>query len=208
LRAVSAGLFDGDSARRVVARAAWPDLSTAWGVRTRSSADPGYDPLAYHEGQVWTIATAWLADAAFAVGDRELGTATLVRIAELLATPGLGTNECFRGDRPEPFDSCFLLGFSVAPFVTVLFRRLWGLQVDARRSRLEVRPAFPSAWTSARLERLRIGPGTADLDWTPARLRVRWGGPGRLTVDAGSAPATLSPGATGEIPLGASGEHS
>jgi len=202
LRAVSAGLFEGDVARRLVARAAQPDLSTAWGVRTRSSADAGYDPTAYHEGQVWTIATAWLADAALAAGDRELGAATLVRIAELLARDELGPNECFRGDRPEPFDSCFLLGFSVAPFLTVLFRRLWGLRVDARRARLEVRPAFPSGWTNARMERLRVGNGTVDLNWTPTRLEVRWTGPGPLTVDGGTAPVVLTAGAAGAIPLG------
>jgi glycogen debranching enzyme len=201
LRAVSAGLFDAAAARRIVARAARPDLSTDWGVRTRSSADPGYLPQAYHEGQVWTIATSWLADAALAAGEHELGVATLLRIADLLVAPGRGPNECFRGDRPEPFDSCFLLGFSVAPFVTVLFRRLWGLRIDARQRRLDVHPRFPSTWSSARMERLRVGPGTVDLDWTPARLRVGWSGPGPLTVHAGTSPVSLDAGATGEMVL-------
>jgi hypothetical protein len=208
LRAVSAGLFDGELARQIVARAARPDLSTDWGVRTRSSSDPGYIPNAYHEGQVWTIATAWLADAAFAVGERGLGVAVLDRIARLLAEPNLGGNECFRGDRPEPFDSCFLLGFSVAPFVSVIFHRLWGLSVDARRGTLEVRPAFPPGWTSARIDRLRVGGGTVDLDWSPDRLRVRWSGPGPLTVRGGSSPVSLDAGATGDVRLVAAREPS
>lgn len=208
LRAVSAGLFDGELARQIVARAARPDLSTDWGVRTRSSSDRGYVPTAYHEGQVWTIATAWLADAALATGERELGVAVLRRIADLLAAPGLGPNECFRGDRAEPFNSCFLLGFSIAPFVTVIFRRLWGLSIDARRGTLQVHPTFPSGWTSARIERLRIGAGTVDLGWSPDRLRVRWSGPGPLTVDAGSTPVSVSAGATGEVRLAAAREHS
>jgi glycogen debranching enzyme len=208
LRAVSAGLFDGERARQIVARAARSDLSTDWGVRTRASSDPGYLPNAYHEGQVWTIATAWLADAAFAVGERDLGVAVLGRMAQVLADPGLGPNECFRGDRPEPFDSCFLLGFSVAPFVTVIFRRLWGLSMDARRGALRVRPSFPSGWTAARIDRLRLGAGTVDLDWTPDRLRARWSGPGPLTVDAGAGPVSLDAGATGEVALAAAREQS
>ncbi len=208
LRAVSAGMVDGEAARRIVARAARPDLSTAWGLRTRSSVDPAYDATAYHEGQVWTIATAWLADAALVAGDRELGVATLGRIAELLATPGLGANECFRGDRPEPFDSCFLLGFSVAPFVAILFRRLWGLDVDARRGALGVRPTFPAGWSGARLERLRVGAGSVDLDWTPTRLRVRWSGPGSLSVDAGTGPVSVENGAPRDLPLAGAREPS
>ena len=208
LRAISAGWFDRELARRIVARAARPDLTTAWGVRTRSSADPGYVPTAYHEGQVWTIATAWLADAALAAGDRDLGAATLRGIADALAAPDRGANECFRGDRAEPFDSCFLLGFSVAPFLTVIFRRLWGLRVDARRGLLQVRPAFPDAWSTAQIDRLRVGTGTVDLDWTPARLRVRWSGPDALTIDAAGAPVTLAAGTTGEIPLPAARELS
>jgi glycogen debranching enzyme len=208
LRAVSAGLFRGAEARQIVARAVAEDLTTLWGVRTLSSRDPTYDPVAYHEGQVWTIATAWLADAALEAGMADLGVAMLDRIAGVLATEGMGANECFRGDRPEPFDSCFLLGFSVAPFVTTLFERLWGLTVDARAGRLEVRPRFPTRWRSARLERLRVGRGTVDLDWTPTRLRVGWSGPGTLLVDAGAAPAEVGPGPPVEVRLAPAGEVS
>jgi glycogen debranching enzyme len=208
LRAVSGGIFTGDDARTIVARAARGDLTVPWGVRTLSDRDPTYDPTAYHGGQVWTIATAWLADAALAAGEPDLGVEVLKRIATTLDTDGLGANECFRGDRPEPFDSCFLLGFSVAPFLTTLFRRLWGLEVDARRASLGVRPAFPDGWSSARLERLRIGAGSCDLDWAPGRVRVRWSGPGPLTVEAGAGEVTLGPGATADVPARPSHELS
>jgi hypothetical protein len=199
LRAVSAGFFAVDDARRFVRRAAREDLSTPWGVRTLSSRDPHYDPIAYHDGQVWTIATAWAADAALTVGDAELGVSYLSTIAARYDAEGGFANECYRGDRAEAYDSCFLLGFSVAPFVTVLFERLWGITMDARVGRLTVRPCFPASWHSASIERLRMGSGTVDLDWTPDRLRVRWSGPGSISVDSGAGAHSFSPGSVGEL---------
>ncbi len=193
LRAVSAGLLDGAMARTIVARAAADDLLTAWGVRTLSSRDPSYDPVAYHEGQVWTIATAWLADAALAAGERAIGVDALGRIAALLTSETLGANECFRGDRPEPFDSCFVLGFSVGPFVATLFHRLWGISMDARTGDLAVRPVFPPGWRSARIQHLRVGSGYADLDWSSGRLTVCWTGPGTLRVRTGVASGVAPP---------------
>jgi glycogen debranching enzyme len=204
LRAVSAGWFDAAFARSVVHRAARDDLTTPWGVRTLSRLHATYDPQAYHDGQVWTIATAWAADAAYVAGERELGMAYLETIAHRIVEEGGYANECYRGDRPEPFDSCFLLGFSIAPFLTALFERLWGLQADASRMRLEVHPQFPTEWTSASIAHLRLGEGSIDLDWTPSRLRVQWSGPAALTVVTPHGEGSVSSGAYREFDLGAS----
>ncbi len=199
LRAVSAGLLDRATGARVVERAARPDLSAGWGVRTLSADDPAYDPQAYHGGQVWTIATAWAADAALSVGHADRGLDYLRIIAQRYEEEGGFANECYRGDRPEPFDSCYLLGFSVAPFVCVLFERLWGITVDALAHRLEVRPCFPVGWTRARVARLRVGRGWVTLDWSPGRLGVRWSGPGPLTVAGPGGETVVQPGRAGEL---------
>lgn len=201
LRAVSAGLLPSDVAARAVRRAARDDLTTPWGVRTLSARDPRYDPIAYHDGQVWTIATAWAADAALAVGETELGVGYLTTIAGRYAAESGFANECYRGDRAEAYDSCFLLGFSVAPYLTVLFERLWGITMDAPMGRLRVRPTFPASWHSASIERLRFGDGTVDLEWSPDRLRARWTGPGRLTVETVGSSGTVAPGATVTVPI-------
>ncbi len=203
LRAVSAGIVAGELARTVVRRAERDDLATPWGLRTLASTDPGYSPTAYHDGQVWTIATAWAADAAFAVGDGEQGLAHLHTIAERYAAEGGGAHECYRGDRPEPFDSCFLLGFSVAPFLTVLFERLWGIEVDARVPRLTVRPSFPAGWRSASLEGLRLGEGTAAIRWDAGRLEVSWNGGPPLEVVGPAGDVVVRPGTTASLGVAA-----
>jgi glycogen debranching enzyme len=195
LRAVSAEFFEPEVARAVVRRAARPDLTTEWGVRCLSSGDPAYRPTAYHEGQVWTIATAWAADAAFAVGERDLGVQYLRTIAARYVEEGGLASECYRGDRAEPFNSCYLLGFSVAPFLTALFERLWGIHVGGIANTVRVVPAFPAHWSSAALRGLRLRDGNLDLAWSPQRLVVRWTGTSTLQVDTGSGPRPVAPGA-------------
>jgi glycogen debranching enzyme len=201
LRAVSAGLLEPEMALAAVDRAAADDLSTPWGVRSLSSRHPRYDPRAYHEGQVWTIATAWAADAAFAVGQRSRGVEYLRTMAARYAEEGGFANECYRGDRPEPFNSCFLLGFSVAPFVTLLFERLWGIHLSGIERTVRVIPGFPDHWTAAHLRGLRIGGGRLDLDWTPGSLAVRWNGPHGLVVDTGTGSREIASGVPAKLDL-------
>jgi hypothetical protein len=193
LRAVSAGLLPPEIAAAAVLRASQPDLTTPWGLRTLSSVDAGFDPQAYHDGQVWSIATAWAADAAFSVGQHELGLRYLSTLAGHLRAQGGFSHECYRGDRPEPYNSCFLLGFSVAPFLTTVFERLWGLSIGPGAESLYVAPRFPTSWRSARLHSLRIGDGQIDLDWTPDELSVVWHGTKPIRVVGASADVTVAP---------------
>lgn len=202
LRAVSAGWFPLEVGRAAVERASREDLTAEWGVRTLSTKDPSYDPTAYHDGQVWTIATAWAADAALSVGKVDLGLRYLDAIARRIEEEDGWANECYRGDRAEPFNSCFLLGFSVAPFLTTVFERLWGLHVDARTPRLEIRPNFPEGWRSARLRQLTVGTGRADLLWTPTSIEVRWSGERPLTVATSRGEGSVPGGGRQSFPLG------
>ena len=200
LRAVALGLLPGAQAREVVQRAARPDLTAPWGVRTLGSGSPDYVPTAYHDGQVWPIATAWAAEAALCTGDSALAMTYLHTLAQMLVREAGYANECYRGDRAEPFDSCFLLGFSVGPFLSVLFERLWGISVGLDRT-LSVQPGFPPEWTAARLHGLRLGEGAVDLDWRPDRLEVGWKGEFPLVVRSGGQQATLTPGTRQELAL-------
>jgi Amylo-alpha-1,6-glucosidase len=200
LRAVSAGLVPPDRARSIVDRALRDDLTTDWGLRTLSARDPGYRPQGYHQGQVWPIATAWAADAAFAAGATERGIAIVERLARQLVQQGGLAHECFRGDRDEPFDSCFLLGFSLGPFLGLLFERIWGLSLDAATPSLSVRPAFPAGWRAVSLDRLRIGEGHASLRWNAGTLCVAWTGARPLHVVTVERSVEVAPGGSVDVP--------
>jgi hypothetical protein len=201
LQAVSAGLLDAELAHSVVLRAARPDLATDWGLRTLSSTDATYRPHAYHDGQVWSIATAWAADAALSVGEPDLGLRFLRCLADRYESEGGYGHECYRGDRPEPYDSCFLLGLSIAPFLTTLFQRLWGLSIDVPTARVTVTPQFPASWKSASLHRLRVGAGHLDLDWRPGEVTAQWSGDAPLVLGSGAQTADLSAGRAATLEL-------
>jgi glycogen debranching enzyme len=201
LRTVSVGIAPGPLGRRLVERATRDDLSTAWGVRTLASSDADFDPTLYHDGEVWTIATAWAADAALKAGMTEVGLGFLkVNAQRLIDEFGLA-NECYRGDRAEPFNSCFLLGFSVAPFLTTIFDTLWGLSPQMDGGRIGCSPQFPPGWASARLTGLRLATGRLSLDYAPGRLRAEWDGASPLTLDGPAGSVTLEPGTVGELSL-------
>ncbi len=198
---VGLGILSSEEERAIVSRASREDLAVDWGVRTLSSTDPEYDPESYHMGQVWPIATAWLARAAFAIGDAELGAAWLGRAAHRLVVEEGFSNECYRGDRAEPFDSCFLLGFSVAPFLQTVFEGLWGLSVDAAAGVLAVDPHRPPDWPEMSLQGLRVGAGRLDLRAAPGRLEAHWSGPGPLVLAGPDRSTRLDAGESGGLEL-------
>ncbi|MHB8352655.1 MAG: amylo-alpha-1,6-glucosidase [Thermoplasmata archaeon] len=201
LLAVAERLLPPPMARGVVARARRGDLTTPWGLRTLSNGDPGYRPGAYHDGQVWSIATAWAAAAALVTGQAEAGVGYLGTLAARYEAEGGLANECYRGDAPEPWNSCILLGFSVAPFLTTLFEALWGLTPEMEQDRLRLEPAFPAGWRSAGLTNLRLADGTFSARFSEGSLEVEWSGPRPLTVLNGSESTEVARGARRRIGL-------
>jgi hypothetical protein len=199
LRWVGEGLLPLDVERKLVARSLREDLTTPWGIRTLSTKDPGYDPAVYHAGQVWPIALAWAARAAFQIGDPALGGRLLERCAAQIVAERGYSNECYRGDRPEPFNSCFLLGFSIAPFLTTVFEGLWGLQPDWGHEVLRIDPRIPPGWERTTLNGVPIGNGRVDLEVVGAKVSARWSGPGALVLVGPTASLHLGPGESGTL---------
>jgi glycogen debranching enzyme len=89
------GLASSDRACATVEKLMSAELFSGWGVRTMSSADAGYNPLAYHDGSVWPHDTALVAEGMRRYGYRE--EASCVAVALLEAA------EAFGGRLPELF---------------------------------------------------------------------------------------------------------
>jgi hypothetical protein len=196
---IGCGLLPHEEERRLLARALRDDLATDWGLRTLSASDPSYDPQVYHMGQVWPITTAWAARAAFTLGDPDTAVELLARSARRIVAEGGFANECYRGDRPEPYNSCFLLGFSVAPFLAAFFEGLWGLVPDLPHATLGIAPRLPSGWSTMELRGLALGAGRLDLVAEPGSVRARWSGTSALRLLARDAELTLAPGTEGRL---------
>jgi glycogen debranching enzyme len=65
------GIVDERRAARVVKRLLREDLFSGWGIRSLSSEDGAYNPLAYHNGTVWPHDTAIVAEGMRRYGFRE-----------------------------------------------------------------------------------------------------------------------------------------
>ena len=64
-----------------------------------------------------------------------------------------------------------------------------------------MRPAFPAAWRTASIERLRVGDGFAALRFQEGRIEVRWQGARGLTVRGAGGASAVNPGGTVVLPV-------
>jgi GH15 family glucan-1,4-alpha-glucosidase len=119
------------------------DLSAAWGVRTLSTQDPKYQPALYHDGAVWPLVTGWAAVSEIKAGRAEQGLAYINSMADrILAENGMFA-ETYRGDRPEPFNSCILQAWSVGMYAYAVREMALGMKLDLLHNKISFEPQIP-----------------------------------------------------------------
>jgi glycogen debranching enzyme len=141
------GILNAEESRDVAAWLAAPGLNSGWGLRSRSSAVTGFNPLSYHGGAVWSHDTAIAVSGLAAEGHRDEATRLLSGLLDAASRFGYRMPELYSGaDRtrssaePLPYPpACRPQGWAAAAGVCLLASRL-GLRPDAARRVLEVRP--------------------------------------------------------------------
>ncbi|MFE7860488.1 glycogen debranching N-terminal domain-containing protein [Streptomyces sp. NPDC057403] len=144
---LSTGILDADGCRDVAAFLASPELNSGWGLRSRSAALPGYNPLSYHGGSVWTHDTAIAIQglcAAGCHGEAHLLTNGLLDAASHFEyrMPELYGGDARTPDSPAPLAypaACRPQGWSAASGVAVL-GALLGLRPHAPDRTLHLDP--------------------------------------------------------------------
>lgn len=170
--ALWSGIVDEKRAPLVARRLLADDMSSGWGVRTLSALYPSYNPLSYHNGSVWPHDTAIVAAGLKRYG-HDTGPAILLeqivaaaggyldaRLPELYA--GLPRQGGTHGPVPYPV-SCSPQAWA-AGSVFLLLQSVLGLEPDAGRNVLRVRPLFPLSLSIVRLQRLRVRGVVIDLE--------------------------------------------
>jgi glycogen debranching enzyme len=111
------------------------ELFSGWGVRTMSSGDAGYNPLAYHNGSVWPHDTALVAEGMRRYGYREESSRMAVALLEAAEAFGGRLPELFAGfDRsatgfPVEYDGASRPQSFAAGAPLLVLRTLLGLDV-------------------------------------------------------------------------------
>ncbi|MEV6484295.1 glycogen debranching N-terminal domain-containing protein [Streptomyces sp. NPDC051576] len=145
---LSTGILDLDGCRDVAAWLASPELNSGWGLRSRSAALPGFNPMSYHGGSVWTHDTAIAIQGLCAAGCHEAASVLTEGLLDAAAHFAYRMPELYGGDArtedsPAPLAypaACRPQGWSAASGVAVL-SALLGLYPDARHQVLRIRPA-------------------------------------------------------------------
>ncbi|MFD4634416.1 glycogen debranching N-terminal domain-containing protein [Streptomyces sp. NPDC058284] len=177
---LATGILDRDGCADVAAWLAAPGLNSGWGLRSRSAAVPGFNPLSYHGGSVWTHDTAIAVQGLCASGHHAEAAVLTDGLLDAAVHFSYRMPELYAGDArtensPAPLAypaACRPQGWSAASGVAVL-AALLGLRPDAHRRRLGVRPLHPEL----------LGPlSVTGLRLAGAELSVRVDRDGRATV--------------------------
>ncbi|HEX6561221.1 MAG TPA: amylo-alpha-1,6-glucosidase [Nitrososphaera sp.] len=142
---VLAGVAEEERARLVVERLEKDDITTPWGVRTLSSIDLKYQPTLYHDGAVWPLVTGWMALSELLLERREQAHRYVRIMADRILEENGMFAETYRGDRPEPFNSCILQAWSAGMYVRAFLDMALGMKVDAISNTVSINPQIPDS---------------------------------------------------------------
>jgi glycogen debranching enzyme len=179
--ALLCGILTPERAAQVAARLVAPDMLSSWGVRTRSAADPNYNPMSYHNGSVWPhdnslilwgLARSGFRDQANEIAGRLLEAAShvhLCRLPELMCgydrEPGMF-------DSPVPYPvSCRPQAWAAGTGLLIV-QSILGLEVDAFANTLRLAPHLPPWLSMVEVRNLRVGERRVDFRATRAGVEV------------------------------------
>lgn len=166
------GIIAADRAAPVVERLHSPEMYSGWGIRTLSTKMPHYNPMSYHNGSVWPHdnslivagmrrygfddeAVAIISDLVDAAQHFEYG-----RLPELFC--GF-SREFERYTVPISYPvSCSPQAWAAAT-IPFMLQVMLGIEPNAVRRRLTLRPCLPDWLEEVELQGMRFADGTIDL---------------------------------------------
>ena len=166
---LASGILPARQARGVIRRLFRPEMYSGWGIRTRGSKEPAYNPMSYHNGSVWPHDNAIIAEGLRRYGAlRELDTLltglfdAAVRL-ESFRLPELFCGFVRRGGAaPVIYPSACSPQAWAAGSVFQMLQAMLGIRVEAGRL-FVTKPILPHWLKTVRLRNLHIGKGAAEL---------------------------------------------
>ena len=178
-----------------------PELAAPHGIRTLASSDPRYRPTEYHNGAVWNLTTGWAAMALLRWGRLESGLRLIDALAQRLHDEMGMMAELYRGDAPQPYNSCVLQAWSAGVFLLAVARYLLGIRAEAVTGTLELAPNLPPDAAAVTLSGFPVGASRVEITFAGGRARVHNLGPDPVRVRTPAGEAQANPGTNPELPL-------
>jgi glycogen debranching enzyme len=166
--ALLGGILTEERARQVGDRLLRPDMASGWGIRTRGSSDPAYNPMSYHNGSVWPhdnsliiwgMQRSGLREASNTISEQIFAAARhypRMRLPELMC--GFGREDAASEGPAEYPVSCSPQAWAAGTPYLIL-QSILGLEPDAGSNVLTVDPHLPSWLGRIEVRNLRVGQG-------------------------------------------------
>ena len=110
-----------------------------------SSLDSKYHPSLYHDGAVWPLVTGWAALSEMKYGRKEQALHYLESMAARILSENGMYAETYRGDGPQPFNSCILQAWSIGMYVYALREMMLGMSMNMIENKIQFEPQFPES---------------------------------------------------------------
>ncbi|MFM1848811.1 MAG: hypothetical protein RL417_2285 [Pseudomonadota bacterium] len=165
------GIAEPARGARVAATLFEDDLFSGWGIRTVSTQERVYNPMAYHNGSVWPHDNALIALGLPAYGGKERVIDLLHAFMDVADAVNLARMpELFCGFKRRPEQGITLHPVACSPqawaatTVFGLLKAALGISVNGERNLVVVdRPVLPHFLNEVTVRSLRVGRGSIDL---------------------------------------------
>ena len=140
---------------------------TAWGLRSKPTTAPDYDPTGYAKGSVWAVSTAEAAETMWRVHRPDAASALWQSLVPWDSVDSLGhMHEVMSGSFFTPQrESVPEQTWSSSAFLSAAIHGMLGLESDGRKNVLRFEPQVPASWRSFEVEHVRVGSSIVDLKW-------------------------------------------
>ena len=182
-RCLWSGIADPEKAQRTVKRLLQEDMWSGWGIRTLSSLNPAYNPLAYQRGAIWPHDNGFIVE-----GFKHYG---LIQETNQVIRGMLDAIECFDAYRPpevfagvqrkgeHDFPLLYPKGANIPQAwstgsIFQMLRVILGLRADAPHKRLYVQPTLPAWLPAITLQHLQVGSSVISLHFWREGDRSLW----------------------------------
>ncbi len=160
------GVAQADRAKSWLDLVGTDDFTTPHGVRMCARSDPGYNPKSYHGGAVWPLYTGWVSWAEFIAGRPDEGFAHWLSNVRLMHRHAPGAwPEVLHGEEARSIGVTPDQAWSTAMVVSPLVYGMLGVEPDAPRHRIRLRPQPPREWDRFSVRNLRVGDAHIDVDY-------------------------------------------
>ena len=167
LAAIASGASTPEQTSATLDLLARPPYLTPWGLRSKPTTAPDYDPTGYAKGSVWAFSTAGAAEMMWRAHRPDAANTLWQSLVPWESVDSLGhMHEVMSGSFFTPQrESVPEQTWSSSAFLSAAIHGMLGLESEGRKNVLHFEPQVPTSWHSLHVEHVRVGNSVVDFSW-------------------------------------------